>query len=160
MRGGEQQSEWKRLQAAKILRQRVDSIFFCQPQASILIMGDLNGRANTAALKALEARNTNVRDFVNANIYNTGYYLLRARYGSYYYQGKWMTIDHLIVSGSLLNGSSALQVSPRLQVFRDAFLLEEDKKYFGWKPKRTYLGPRYVGGYSDHLPIYVDLKRE
>ena len=39
------------------------------------------------------------------------------------------------------------------------FLLEEDKTYFGYKPCPTYRGPRYVGGYSDHLPIYIDLKK-
>lgn len=33
------------------------------------------------------------------------------------------------------------------------FLLEEDKKYGGVKPHRTFLGPVYVGGISDHLPI-------
>jgi hypothetical protein len=33
------------------------------------------------------------------------------------------------------------------------FLLEEDKKYGGMKPRRTYLGPRYLGGFSDHLPL-------
>ena len=47
----------------------------------------------------------------------------------------------------------------RLTVFSASFLLEEDKTYFGYKPCPTYRGPRYVGGYSDHLPIYIDLKK-
>jgi hypothetical protein len=33
------------------------------------------------------------------------------------------------------------------------FLLEDDEKYGGKKPYRTYLGPKYLGGYSDHLPL-------
>ena len=37
------------------------------------------------------------------------------------------------------------------------FLLEQDTKYGGLKPKRTYLGPYYHGGFSDHLPVYIDI---
>ena len=67
------------------------------------------------------------------------------------------TIDHILVSGNLLNGQCRLQAGRRLQVFAPLFLLEEDKTYYGYKPFRTYSGPRYVGGYSDHLPLYLDL---
>jgi len=42
-------------------------------------------------------------------------------------------------------------------IFRAEFLLEEDERYFGKKPFRTNFGPRYAGGFSDHLPIYMDL---
>ena len=42
-------------------------------------------------------------------------------------------------------------------IFDAGFLLEEDEKYYGKKPFRTYLGPRYHGGFSDHLPVYLDL---
>ena len=33
------------------------------------------------------------------------------------------------------------------------FLLEEDPKYGGVKPRRTYNGFRYQRGFSDHLPL-------
>ena len=38
------------------------------------------------------------------------------------------------------------------------FLLEEDKKHGGDKPYRTYNGMKYQGGFSDHLPIALDLQ--
>ncbi|MGM0498283.1 MAG: endonuclease, partial [Bacteroidota bacterium] len=38
-----------------------------------------------------------------------------------------------------------------------SFLLEKDEKYIGKKPYRTYVGFKYNGGFSDHLPIILDL---
>lgn len=40
------------------------------------------------------------------------------------------------------------------------FLMEEDERYGGYHPKRTYLGPRYLGGYSDHLPLVFRFERK
>jgi hypothetical protein len=42
-------------------------------------------------------------------------------------------------------------------IFSGRFLLEQDKRYLGLQPYRTYAGPRYIGGFSDHLPVYIDL---
>ncbi|WP_059025589.1 endonuclease/exonuclease/phosphatase family protein [Gabonibacter massiliensis] len=159
MRGGESQSEWKRVRAAKVIRQRVDSIQAENPRAAIVIMGDLNGKANTIAQKAMKTKNSDARKIKDKGLYNTGYYLLRENHGSYRYKGVWQTIDHLILSGVLLNGKFPLQASRHLTVGTFGFLFEEDKKYYGVKPKPTYRGPYYVGGYSDHLPIYIDLKK-
>ena len=38
------------------------------------------------------------------------------------------------------------------------FLLEEDDKYGGTTPYRMYNGMRYKGGYSDHLPVLLELE--
>jgi hypothetical protein len=27
----------------------------------------------------------------------------------------------------------------------------------GLQPYRTYAGPKFIGGFSDHLPVYIDL---
>jgi hypothetical protein len=42
-------------------------------------------------------------------------------------------------------------------IFKADFLTEKDEKYGGIRPFRTNLGPRYIGGFSDHFPIYIDL---
>ena len=156
MLGGEKQSEWKRERAAAVLRHKVDSLFAINPMAGIVIMGDMNGKANTPAQKLLGTRDAD-RKIENTALYNTGYYLLKKNYGSYRYQGRWQTIDHIIVSGSLINGAAGYQVSRRLSIYAASFLLEEDKTYFGYKPCPTYRGPRYIGGTSDHLPVYIQI---
>ena len=70
---------------------------------------------------------------------------------TYRYQGRWQSIDHVFVSGRLLD-------SVKQTYINDApFLLEEDKKYGGVKPLRTFNGYRYQRGFSDHLPLVVRL---
>lgn len=157
MIGGEKQSEWRRVRAASVLRAKVDSLFCLYPQAAIVIMGDMNGKANTKAQKVLRTKNPD-RQITDGELYNTGFYLLKKNYGSYRYQGRWQTIDHIIVSSSLLNGRCSCRTDRTLSVYSAPFLLEEDKTYFGYKPKPTYRGPRYIGGYSDHLPVWVFIR--
>lgn len=155
MYGGEKKSEWKRIHVAGVLRHKIDSIKKGNPEAKIVVLGDLNGKADTDAQKALGARSSD-EPVSPGGLYNTGYYLLNKEYGSYRYRGKWQTLDHIIVSAPLLGGKG-VQSSPRLSVFSPSFLLEEDNKNGGRKPFLTYRGPIYVGGYSDHLPVYIDL---
>ena len=33
--------------------------------------------------------------------------------------------------------------------------MEDEEKYGGKRPWRTYQGPKYLGGFSDHLPLVV-----
>lgn len=159
MRGGEKQSEWKRERAATVVRRKADSLLRANRDAAIIIMGDLNGTANTPAHRIL-CPCAGSGDYRSGELYNPGYHLLRASYGSFRYRGKWQTIDHIIVSGSLLNGKSAFRVAPKTKVYSASFLLEEDKKYFGFKPLPTYKGPRYTGGFSDHLPLYIGIRKQ
>ena len=66
-------------------------------------------------------------------------------------------MDHLIVSGTLLNEKGRLRTSEeQATVYKGKFLLTEDKKYGGEQPFRTFIGTKYQNGYSDHLPIYAD----
>jgi len=60
------------------------------------------------------------------------------------------------VSKSLLNNENRWQIENGEAIIFDApFLLVPDEKYGGMKPFRTYSGPKYLGGYSDHLPVKV-----
>lgn len=68
-------------------------------------------------------------------------------------------LDHLIVSGTLLNQSSHFFTSEeRANVCLLPFLLKEDEKYGDKEPFRTYKGMKYQGGISDHLPVYADFE--
>jgi endonuclease/exonuclease/phosphatase family metal-dependent hydrolase len=65
-------------------------------------------------------------------------------WGTIKYNGKWEKIDGGFADGFL---------RVREEVFADPLLLEEDKAFGGTKPRRTFVGPRYTGGVSDHLPV-------
>ena len=73
---------------------------------------------------------------------------------TYRWHGDWRSLDQILFSPSL----SRLKMS--CQIGDLPFLLEDDEKYGGKKPFRTYLGPRYLGGYSDHLPLVAKFKIE
>ena len=68
-------------------------------------------------------------------------------------------IDQVIVSNILLTCIKGLYTDVKmLSIFNPDFLLRKDPKYPGFTPLSTYRGYRYQGGYSDHLPVLLDLK--
>jgi hypothetical protein len=68
--------------------------------------------------------------------------------GTIKYNGEWEKIDGCFYRGPGVAAETVL---------RFPFLLEEDRAYGGVKPRRTYSGPRWKGGVSDHLPICVSI---
>lgn len=155
-RGGEEASRPLRLIAANALKQRVDSIQGHRSDAKIVIMGDLNDGVGDASL--VEGLQTVEQKDIESNELVDMMSSLDSKLGTHKYRGEWAYLDHFVLSGSLLSEGSASYVEG-VKVFRADWLLKPDDRYTGQYPKRTYSGPRYLGGYSDHLPIYFDLKR-
>ena len=139
-RGGEKASRPFRLQTADRLIQSLDSIRAIEPEANILITGDFNDYQDSPALQRLYQH-----DLKNITKNAHGQYGVQ---GTYRYKGEWNSLDHIIISPSIYNKVEKAYVhSPK-------FLLEEDKFYGGYLPRRTYKGMKYQKkGYSDHLPL-------
>ena len=74
-------------------------------------------------------------------------------HGSYKYKGEWSTIDRFYVSKYFVQDKEIFVESA--EVFSHLYLLEQDKTYLGVKPKRSFIGPHYNGGLSDHLPVVL-----
>lgn len=134
--GGEKASLPSRMSAANTLRRDIDSlIIFTQGIPKIIIMGDFNDTPDSKPISVL----------LGDHLFNLATPLHEKGEGSLKYQGLWEAIDQFIVSSPLKDGE--------MMIFSPDFLLEEDKTFNGKKPKRTYYGPMYRGGISDHLPI-------
>lgn len=71
--------------------------------------------------------------------------------GTIRYAGKWELIDMFLVHRSISDNA-------RMSICRPGFLLTEDSGHSGYKPLRTYTGPRYSGGLSDHVPVVLEVK--
>jgi len=155
--GGELESNSGRFAAANTLREKIDSIRVFYPDARILIMGDFNDEPESTPLVdglkvCLDTNSTCPSELVSiASI------LKSKGQGSYKYQGVWGMIDQIIVSKSLLDQKHKIYTSPdNASVFKADFLLESDDSFVGDKPFRTFAGYKYHGGYSDHLPVFID----
>ena len=155
-RGGLEASEPKRVYVARQLRSRVDSLLRINDQTNILIMGDFNDEPdNKSVAKILNAKPSyNEKDV--AGLVNLASPLDEQKEGSYNFRGNWNMLDQIIVSSSLANPNNSFTVTPQ-QVFKADWMMFTDKKY-GSRPNRTYGGPNYYGGYSDHLPVFIELK--
>ncbi len=149
--GGKKKSEHKRIKVASVLRYKVDSIVKRVPNANILIMGDLNDEPNDKSI--LEVLKAHPLDKYNRSFLVNMSSTMKWK-GTYKYRNYWSKIDHIIVSTTFLKFIKG----KRAWIFNPNFLLEKDNKYLGKKPKRTFIGPKYNGGFSDHLPIYIQLK--
>ena len=145
----------KRNYYAQVVRHKVDSLLRINPNAYIIIMGDLNDYPTDESLTSyLQAKNPE-NGIDNGTLFNLMAPLIaKKNRGTHKTQEFWGCLDQFIVSKSLLNNENKWQIENREAIIFDApFLLTADEKYGGVKTFRTYLGPKYLGGYSDHLPI-------
>ncbi|MDR1544327.1 MAG: endonuclease [Prevotellaceae bacterium] len=157
--GGELESEERRKTVAQILRKNVDSVFLINKNAAVVIMGDFNDYPdNNSIVKILKANPLpeNLSEISPQNLYNLAYKIhVEGKIGTYCHQREWGMLDQIIVSGNLLDNSLNINILPQTtEVFAPEWLLENDKM-LGSHPFRTYIGMKYNGGFSDHLPIFV-----
>lgn len=78
--------------------------------------------------------------------------------GTLKYHRNWSIFDHIIVTPSMLNQNFSYRIADEACIFYMDFMMEDDEKYLGKKPSRTYVGRKYNGGFSDHLPVLVDIE--
>ena len=155
--GGQMKSDPKRKAAARVVRGYVDSILTVEPNANILLMGDFNDEPdNESIFDVLRARNDSTFSDTT-ELYNLMSHI-HGNHGSHKYQGSWGVLDQFMVTKWLFQGQNNLQIIEGPLVFRAPFLMTKETKYPGMKPFRTYVGFKYSGGYSDHLPIFIDLQ--
>lgn len=133
--GGAGSSQWKRDKAFAILQYQVDSILAQDPKSQVVIMGDMNANPqdNIVGMTNLSLRTFSRHD------------------GTHKYRGIWSLLDQFYVSSSLLPRSTC-------SIYLAPFLLEDDEKYLGSKPRRTNSAYHWQDGYSDHLPTLLKIR--
>lgn len=135
--GGEESSIPKRLAAMTALKEMCDSL----GNRNIIVMGDFNDVPSAAQFDMLDDILVNKSDSLHA-----------AGRGTIRYEGKWDLIDMFLVSSNI-EGHSVMDI-PEVP-----FLMTRESRHAGEKPLRTYSGPRYLGGVSDHLPVVLYFRK-
>ena len=148
-RGGEE-ADAQRVRIADTLRRQMLELHAEHPAAAVIAMGDMNSEADEVAI-------AQGMGFKADTVSPDGIRLLTARLprdmGSHKYQGQWRYIDQVFF---LADESWMVQ---KLKLIKFDHLLTQDGNRPGQRPKRTYQGPRYEGGLSDHLPLLLLLSR-
>ena len=138
-RGGEAATRIYRMQVAQRVAEAVDSVRHCNRHPLILIAGDFNDYTGDASLQFLESHGVSE---VSAQASGR-----HGAMGTYRYHGVWASLDHVLCNAALTAHLHSCYVNDM------PFLLVDDEKFGGKKPRRNYLGPKYLNGYSDHLPL-------
>lgn len=155
-RGGLKASEPKRTYVAEQLMKSVNDLFSKNKNAHILLMGDFNDEPdNNSITKTIGAKKTPVGSS-STSLINCAYELDQKKKGTYNYRGNWNMLDQIIVSNSLLQKDGKLKIG-EFQIFQEEWMMYKSDKY-GLTPNRTYGGPNYYGGISDHLPVFVEIR--
>ena len=157
--GGYMPTVKKRSFVAKTIRAKVDSILNINLKANIVILGDFNDEEDKEsihlALKAGNVKDTIGEKYPLINLMATAEFEGK---GTHKHQGFWGKLDHIVVSKSIYDHQNGFKLlGKKASAFSPPFLLENDDKFLGQRPFRTYIGFKYHGGFSDHLPVFIDL---
>ena len=144
-REGAEETSYKRVKAAETILQKWVGIKEEFPNC--IVMGDFNDDPNSESIQTLMA----AKQFINPMKS-----LLSQVSGSANYKGTWSLFDQILISHSFLNYEPGTHSFAKAAVFSPRFLKEWKGRYKG-TPFRTYGGSKYLGGYSDHFPIYIVL---
>ena len=157
--GGESRSRPLRVAAAQLGRHIIDSLLLDDPNAKIILMGDLNDNPdNKSVTKNLRAISDH-KIIKKEELFNPFFNLYQKGIGSLAWRDTWSLFDMLILSKPLSEPDYSSYRYYRAEVFNKNFLQQTSGRFKGY-PFRTYVGGQYRGGYSDHFPTYVILVKE
>ncbi|GAA4803872.1 endonuclease [Litoribaculum gwangyangense] len=148
-REGEKETEHKRLSSSKKVIEIISSIRLEDEHAKIVVIGDFNDEPQNHSIKLLVE---------GCKLYNPMETLRSYSRGTTYHNRQWNLFDQIMLSSNFLKSSNHLFEYFSANIFDEDFLKLFNGPYKG-SPFRTYVGKKYKGGYSDHFPVYVILKK-
>lgn len=134
--GGAKKSSPRREALSRVIKAETEAILKANPNAKIVVMGDFNDTPEACSCVML-----------SESLQPLALPLHLQGRGSIKYKGQWELIDQFFISKGI--------AAARMEIFEKDYLMVKDNTYLGKKPLRTYQGPNYLGGVSDHLPIIL-----
>ena len=155
-RGGESTTAPLRNAAAKINKEVVDQN--TAQGIKTIVMGDLNDDPVNMSVKGILRAKGRPEKLSAADMFNPMYDYYRRGIGTTAYQDAWSLFDQIIVSSNAVEDEDGYRYY-RAHVFNATFLTQKMGQFKGY-PFRTYAGNTYLGGYSDHFPVYILLVKK
>ena len=157
--GGEKRSLPGRVAAATLCRHITDSLLAEDPNAKVIMMGDYNDYPdNKSITKYLRAVGDRKR-MKEGDYFNPMYELHEKGFGTNYFNDVPGVLDQTILTPALLPGDYSTYQYKNAKVHNKEFLKQHGGRYNGF-PFRTFASGVWMGGYSDHFPVYVILLKK
>ncbi len=120
-------------------------------KGDVILCGDFNENPDDENLVKILYDDQHVKVLENPfqQLFSAG------KYSAFHYRSG-LLFDQIILSKSFFNGDNVLSFQ-NAEVFSSEKISSRDRKFEG-RPFRTYSGMRYLGGYSDHFPVFVRLE--
>lgn len=157
--GGEKRSMPNRIAAADLCRHIADSILNEDKNAKIIMMGDLNDYPDNKTVTHHLRAKGNMKKLREGEFFNPMYDLHKKGIGTNYYRDVPGVLDQTILTPALLPTDYSSYQFKNAKVHNKEFLKQHGGKYNGY-PFRTFGTGVWLGGYSDHFPVYVILLKK
>ncbi len=162
--GGKDQSEFLRVANATQMRQIADSVRNIRPNTKFVLMGDFNDDPTDKSVAECLGAKGNIKDLKEGDLYTPYTAMLKAGFGTLAYGDMWNIFDNIVVSENLVNAEKGkLQLQKSIynkkfygNIFKPAYLIQQEGKFKGY-PFRSFSGGSFIGGYSDHLPVFITI---
>lgn len=142
------------------LREMSDSLALIYPTATWMLMGDLNDEPSDKSVQqslgAMASQDSACR---NKSYFNAMAGIQEKGDGTHAYQQEWHVLDQILIKCPL-DAKKYFRIqdgSPG--IYRPKWMQSTHPKYFG-EPFRTFAGKNYLGGFSDHFPVYVQIGKK
>jgi exonuclease III len=156
-KGGTEISEPKRIYAAQQTRRIVDSLLKHNYQARIILMGDFNDEPQDRSIRETLRCKYKKNEVSWDELYNPMMDLKEKGMGTIMYRKNYELIDQFMMSASLLYENDKMHyITNSVTIYMPEYLVEPNGAFKG-SPFRTYGGQKYLGGYSDHFPIFMKI---
>jgi endonuclease/exonuclease/phosphatase family metal-dependent hydrolase len=133
------------------LREVLEARLAADPAANIIVMGDMNAVPGERLVRKVLGKVGSPWNFVCTP--HWGHY--SDGKGSYNYRGRWYLYDWMAVSPAIaLSGGMRITGAG---IFAREYMTEPTTPdvHSPRKPLRTFYGAQYLGGYSDHFPVWI-----
>jgi len=157
--GGEARSRPKRIKAAQLNKQIIDSLFVEDPYAKVITMGDLNDDPTSPSVKEYLKTVEDKEDVQLKELYNPMEAMFKKGLGTLAWRDSWNLFDQMILSSELLKEDYSSYRFYQAGIYNKPYLANSRGRYKGY-PYRSFGDGGYTGGYSDHFPVFLYLIKE
>lgn len=157
-RGGEVRSAPARMAAAITCRKQLDSIREKDALAKMIVMGDFNDNPNSSSIQNKLGATGKRAKISSEQLYNPWLSWYNKGLGTLANRDHWSLFDQILLSAPLLDTSGGDWFFAGEGIYQQPFMRENQGRYRGY-PMRTWEGNRYRGGFSDHFPTYIVLRK-